>query len=200
MINTVISDIGGVCITPSEKITPHIIAELFHIPIDKAMSEYQEALPDLRIGVKSVLDLAKHINTRYKLTADLSGIEDAYSRVYIKQAVVNEDVVELFESLAGRCKRIACSNMLDIHVRCNRQRGLFRIFDAVYLSSVVGFAKPDRKMYEFVLTDMHVNAGNCLVIDDKDENITVARELGMRACLFESADQLLGLLQKEGVL
>lgn len=199
-VTTIIFDIGGVLITPSEKITPFILSELFTIPLEHAIEEYQNALPRLRTGSLSVSMLMEDLKKRHILTKDTSMTEALYAALYEKQAVVNENVMAIIQALFERYTTVAFSNMIDLHVRCNRKRQLFQYFHKVYLSSETGLAKPDPAAFQNILLDMGVSADSCVFVDDKKENIEVATSLGFRTCHFDTELQLKGFLQKEGFL
>lgn len=51
-------------------------------------------------------------------------------------------------------------------------------FDGIYLSQVLGMAKPDRRVFEHVLKDIGAEAGECLYIDDTATNCEAASSLG----------------------
>lgn len=58
----------------------------------------------------------------------------------------------------------------------NRFRGLF---DQFYLSHEIGLRKPDREIYEFVLTQNDLHPEESLFIDDLEENTRGAEVLGI---------------------
>jgi len=53
------------------------------------------------------------------------------------------------------------------------------LFEKVYYSHELGMRKPDRAIYEFVLRDAGIVPEETLFIDDREENILAARELGI---------------------
>ena len=55
-----------------------------------------------------------------------------------------------------------------------------RYFDAVYYSHLIRLRKPERDIYEYVLADADILPGETLFIDDLEENIAGAAELGIR--------------------
>jgi len=63
-------------------------------------------------------------------------------------------------------------------------------FEKVYCSADVGLAKPGRKIYEYVLDDLGIEAGELLFIDNQKENCEGARELGIEVIWFRSAREL----------
>lgn len=59
--------------------------------------------------------------------------------------------------------------------------GLTQYLDAAVISTQVGAIKPDAKMYGAILEKLGTEAGNCLFVDDKAENLEGAVAFGMRA-------------------
>ena len=49
--------------------------------------------------------------------------------------------------------------------------------------------KPDHCIYEKLLEDYQLNASECVFIDDRQENIDAAKEVGFAGILFENYEQ-----------
>jgi len=58
-------------------------------------------------------------------------------------------------------------------------------FDDMSISAEVGLAKPDRMIYQLALDRLGVEAEQTIFIDDFDENIRGARELGIHGIHFQ---------------
>lgn len=52
-------------------------------------------------------------------------------------------------------------------------------FEKLYLSYQIGCTKPDRRIFEFMLTDSKMQPEEILFVDDGASNIAAGRELGM---------------------
>jgi 2-haloacid dehalogenase len=76
----------------------------------------------------------------------------------------------------------------------------FDWFDAIVISGEVGLAKPDPQIFATLLHRIGRAAGECLFVDDGEDNIAVARGLGFDAIRFETAEQLARELRGRGVL
>jgi len=50
--------------------------------------------------------------------------------------------------------------------------------------------KPDPAIYQLMLERFDLEAGDCLFIDDRQDNVTAARNIGMKAVCFQSPTQL----------
>jgi 2-haloacid dehalogenase len=80
------------------------------------------------------------------------------------------------------------------------QYPFFAWFDDLVISGEVGLIKPDKAIFNLLLERAGRPAGECLFIDDHDDNITAARELGFQTILFESPQQLDAELRRMGIL
>lgn len=54
-------------------------------------------------------------------------------------------------------------------------------YDKFYKSYEIGLEKPDKRIYEFVIKDLEVNPNDILFFDDNENNVNVAKELGIDA-------------------
>jgi putative hydrolase of the HAD superfamily len=60
------------------------------------------------------------------------------------------------------------------------------IFDDMVISAEVGLAKPDQRIYQLALDRLGVEAEQTIFIDDFDENIQGARDLGIHGIHFQN--------------
>jgi putative hydrolase of the HAD superfamily len=65
------------------------------------------------------------------------------------------------------------------------------MFRTVYFSNEIGLKKPDAEIFHFVLGREKQRPENCLFVDDREENIRVAAELGINALLYQDTDRFL---------
>jgi putative hydrolase of the HAD superfamily len=73
------------------------------------------------------------------------------------------------------------------------------LFEIVVDSSAVGMRKPEPEIYELTLERLGggIEAADCVFVDDTDVNCDAARELGMRAVLFQDTEQAIAELERE---
>ncbi|MGD2253754.1 MAG: HAD family phosphatase [Anaerolineales bacterium] len=64
-------------------------------------------------------------------------------------------------------------------------------FDHIVISAEVGWAKPDPRIYNLSLEGLSVAAHEAVFVDDFDENLAAARELGIQTVHFRTRDQVL---------
>jgi HAD superfamily hydrolase (TIGR01509 family) len=63
-----------------------------------------------------------------------------------------------------------------------------------------GVTKRERKAFTSLAEALGVETARCLLIDDSEGNVQVARQAGWRAIRFEGEQQLAGELQRQGLL
>lgn len=62
------------------------------------------------------------------------------------------------------------------------------IFDELIISGEVSYRKPDKKIYEIFLNKVNAKAKDCVFIDDIEENLKSAKELGINVIKFASSN------------
>ena len=74
--------------------------------------------------------------------------------------------------------------------------GLDKLFKGIYVSSEIGFAKPDQRAFAHVLNDTGHVAQDAIMIDDSTQNIDAAEQLGIKGIIFDpGADIVLRINQ-----
>jgi putative hydrolase of the HAD superfamily len=103
-------------------------------------------------------------------------------------------------TLARRYPMTLVSNTSEAHAAYVRDNyDVFRHFRNLVFSYEVGSLKPDRRIFERAIDVAGFSPGELLFIDDREENILAARELGIRAHHFAGVDGLTALFQSMGV-
>ena len=95
------------------------------------------------------------------------------------------------------------SNINDLHATwiddyMLREHGLTdfqsRYFDGVYYSHLIRLRKPDREIYEYMLADAEILPQETLFIDDLEENVKAAREVGIQGLVKRAEIDVLELI------
>lgn len=115
---------------------------------------------------------------------------------------LNESTIALAKDLWPRgCALAILSNETKSGMRFKIEKfGLYSIFSKIYCSSDVGFAKPDEKVFLYVLENNKVDSQTTLLIDDREKNISAARKLGMATIFYENSEHLRIELASIGLL
>ena len=64
-----------------------------------------------------------------------------------------------------------------------------KLFDCIIDSSVAGFRKPDKRIYELASIGLNVQPSSCVMIDDLAHNIDGAQNAGMQGVLFTTSEK-----------
>lgn len=113
-----------------------------------------------------------------------------------------ESKIALLRELKNRYHTFALSNINEIHVatidRVAREKfgahSFGEFFHTAYYSNEVGYRKPDREIYEYVLDKENLQAAETFFVDDKEENVETAQQLGLQAYQLTHPDKLVELL------
>lgn len=85
---------------------------------------------------------------------------------------------------SSKYKLILLSNTNELHIDWIKKNVSFyekfkNCFDAFYLSHEIHLRKPNRDIFEYVLSENSLNAKECFFVDDNHDNIKTANSLGI---------------------
>ena len=66
-----------------------------------------------------------------------------------------------------------------------KEYDFFKLFDGMVISGIEKVSKPDPKIYQIILNRYHLQAEECVFIDDNAANIQAADALGFNAIVFD---------------
>jgi 2-haloacid dehalogenase len=113
---------------------------------------------------------------------------------------IDEGVVALAELSASGLLCLALSNMEADKFALRQSRfPFFRHFDGCVISGIEGVAKPDRRIFELLLSRYDLEPAATAFIDDTAANIAVARDLGLVAIHYSTGGQLRHDLRRLGL-
>lgn len=75
------------------------------------------------------------------------------------------------------------------HEECKKALDFLEEIDGGILSFQVKMIKPAPEIYQLLCNTYHLEAGECVFIDDLPRNVEAARKEGMKGLVFESLDQ-----------
>ena len=103
---------------------------------------------------------------------------------------LNTEVTAYFRSLRPRYRTAILSNGAAGGRREEEARyGFSSIADVLVYSYEVGLQKPDPRIYLLTCQRLGVSPEEGVFLDDQEENVVGAREVGMRSVLFQSTAQ-----------
>jgi HAD superfamily hydrolase (TIGR01509 family) len=112
---------------------------------------------------------------------------------------VDPDVLAIARSVRASCiTAILTNGTTRVEGECERL-GLTSEFDHLFNSARVGYAKPDRRVFEHALAALGVEPHECVFTDDSVHKLAGAQELGMHTIHFTGAPVLRDALRALGV-
>jgi len=154
---------------------------------------YQEAMEvGWREGASSTLDyIIRHfVASEEEYRRAKEAYRDVFNGLswyeYRRLQPLRAGVPEALEVLAGRHRLATLSNNVVRVRELLEEYGIDRFFSAWGISDEVGFAKPDRRLFDHVLTQARCQPAEALMVGDRlDNDILPAQRLGLRTALIE---------------
>jgi HAD superfamily hydrolase (TIGR01509 family) len=111
-----------------------------------------------------------------------------------------EERVALLKELSKRYKLYMLSNTSALHVKVFEKmyldsagESMHQVFDKIYYSHEIGWHKPDREAWDYVIKDAGIKAEETLFLDDNIHNIKASQELGFQAIHIHERTSLMSL-------
>ncbi len=196
MIQTVISDLGGVIVFFDNQIFYEKMAD-FSPFAQEEIGKLAFSESGLRESFDKGEISPQEFYTRavQKLEANID--YDKFFSLYNDVFSLNPPVLEIMKRLKDKYKLILLSNTDVMRFGFVKQEfPEVMIFDEYVLSFEVGFMKPHPQIYREALKKAGTKAEECVFIDDREENIQAAEELALQGILFEKHANLESLLQE----
>ena len=196
MSQALISDFGGVLTSPLIEgfLAYQDESGISMEELGKAMGRVEDArgehqLYQLERGEISEGEFSALVQSELEHELDFERLRT----LYFEHLHPNRPMIDYVRELRGRGLRTALltNNVREWEPRWRAKLPeLDEIFEVVVDSAFVGMRKPERGIYELTLERLGgVDARDCVFVDDLEHNCAAARELGMRAVRFESAEQ-----------
>lgn len=133
-------------------------------------------------------------------TLDASQLDDLYERDVAMWSRLNSDMLSWLSALSSAGMKTAVLSNMHMGMVQHARRA-FQWLDRVNfmtLSAEVRLIKPDPAIYEHCLRGLGAAPSDSLFIDDREVNISAARDLGIHAVQFQSIAQLRSELEQGG--
>ncbi len=178
-----IFDIGGV-VCANTSVSPEI-AKYLGISLDEFIGLAKlSGLDQLQTGRISTEEFWQD----FSKFSGKSVREDLWAKFFNPSPI--DGTIQLVERLRKHFKVVAGTNTIASHYEIHLKSGHYDIFDAVYASHLIHFAKPDAEFFKYILKCENVAAEQTFFTDDDPRNIEVALKLNINAVLFTSPEDL----------
>ena len=187
-IKNIIFDLGNVVIN----INPDITIEKFKkLGVDDFDSMYtimkqSDVFDKLDTGKLSLPEFRDAIRDHAKVSLTDSQIDDAWCSMLLD---FPEENINLLRRLRPTYKLYLLSNTNQMHIdyyseKLRKETGsslLPELFDRTFYSHEIGYRKPRREAYEYVLQAEKLKPAETLFVDDLEHNVIAARQAGIQA-------------------
>ena len=112
--------------------------------------------------------------------------------VFRKALSFNPDAVAYAKQLSKkyRVQLWSNNNEMTTDILRKEHKDVLSSFEKIYFSHEMKDRKPSRVFFEEILEDSNLAPEECIFIDDKENNILAAKELGIHAVLFKTVEKL----------
>ncbi len=195
-ISAIISDIMGVLLLKDPGWQKDVYWEKrLGLPRGALFSALFEAETDQA----AILGHISHCEVFRRACQTLQLTEDAlndFEQALWEERLFNQELAVFLRQLRPRYKTALLSNAWsDARHNIERLFQLHTFVDLQIFSAEEGLAKPDLRLYRLALSRLEVQPAEVIFIDDREENILAAQQIGMRTILFEQNKQAIAALQ-----
>lgn len=198
MIKAIAFDCGGV-LFPNDWNDDSFDIILKKLEIDRKKSNeiFLKHWPEIRIGKKSGDVFFQDL---LNVSTQKISFEELKELYY--SCITKKDTFEVVEKLHEKYPRLPLYTLNDEGKEWMDFRiakfGLNKYFRDFITSGYVGYAKTDKRIYQILLERTGLKAEEILFIDDKENRLIPAKDLGYNTILFKNRQQLEKELENYG--
>jgi len=195
----IVFDLGNTLIRFDHNISANKIAKRFNTDAKKIYDMFFDS--DItRLFERGKLSPAEfHVKASRFLGLDIS--YDDFTGIWNDIFWEDDGMCALARELKDRYKLILLSNINVLHFEHIADRfNIIKIFDDLVLSYLVGSAKPEREIFDEVIKRARGNRTGILYIDDREDLVAAALDLGIDSVRFEGVDKLRETMREKGIL
>jgi epoxide hydrolase-like predicted phosphatase len=201
-IKTVAFDYGGVIAFFHDERAMQDLADMAGINVSLMSKIYWDNRTIYDQGLVDGTEYFKNILADVGIFADPDLLEQLITRDLQGWSNVNPESVELLRELKTCGYRVGVlSNIVtDFLDRVKDTLPVFKLFDEEVFSCNEGRVKPDKKIYETLISKMGCEADELVYFDDLEKNVRGAEALGIHSFVWTSPAEARKQLEQLGVL
>jgi len=191
MIQTVIFDLGGVLVRTENKDPRRILAERHGLTYQD-LSALVYGCESAELATRGAITAKEHKETVLRELGIPPGTFDEFGEEFWGGDSLDRVLVEFIRSLQGEYRTVLLSNAWDdLRPLLINLWKIDGIFDDIFISGEIKLAKPDPKIFQYVINALDADPTTLIFVDDFFENIEAAQETGINAIHFQSREQAL---------
>lgn len=206
MIKNIIFDFGGVIYDIDHQRTKNAFRELGLSNFDQLYGHHIQTklFEDFEIGKISAQDFRAALKIHLPNSSD-EQINMAWNAILLG---FNYSRFQLLEKIKQHYSLFLLSNTNIIHYnhyfgeleKENKLEQFNSFFKKLYFSHQIAMRKPEKEIYNFVLTDSELKPEETVFIDDYNINIEAANACGLNGLLLSPEKDLFSLFYSDGKL
>ncbi len=191
MITTVIFDMGGVLVRTEDRQPRQRLADKLNL----SYQELEELVYRSATSKQATVGMIPAETHKKAVLESLGWPADSiqeFSAEFWGGDRVDRQLVDFIRGLRGSYTTVLLSNAWDDLRSVLAERWqIADAFDHIFISSEIGLAKPDPRIYQWVTAELSADPTELVFVDDFIENVLAAREAGWNAVHFRSREQAL---------
>lgn len=193
MIKAIIFDLNGVFIT-GEPLSERV-QKKFGIPVEDFLPVLKEALQKTRLNPKiRIFSIIGKLFTEKGIPMT----EEEFLSFYFSGESTVPEMIELAKKVRAKGVKVYLfSNNFKERTEYYRTytKEIIRNVDRAFFSWETGFVKSDIAAYHNLLSEINLKPDEILYFDDSQENIELAKSLGIEGYVFEGPNKTAQLLR-----
>ncbi len=186
----VLFDIGGVLVNWYDTWLYHAIAEQFDINEKILTQKCEKEIVHLHTGTLLENEFWKKVGKKVN-SPELQKVKKSLIYdIFKKKAKVNNSILQMVKIIQENKKVGVLSNLEKTTHAILDEFGLLDYFEFQFYSHKIGSAKPDKRLFKYVLDSVPFDADAIFFIDDKVSNVKVANSLGIKSIKYENTKKL----------
>jgi putative hydrolase of the HAD superfamily len=200
-IRLIIFDLGNVVFEVNHQKTFHHWAHVTSLP-EEFFADHR--VPDMIFhqferGELTPEEFHKILMTSKEVDLSFEDFSEGWNAIYSE---VYPEVQSALQKLSNRIFLAALTNTNELHrkVWIHEYAETLKYFNRLFISSQLGFRKPEDRAFKFVLEEYNVRPQETLFFDDVIENINKANDLGIHAVQVTKPSDITTELQRRRLI
>lgn len=192
-VQNIIFDLGGVILNIDPDLTLQAFAKISGKPVSEViqiMQSKKAVMQQYEIGAVNDQELKENLLHPKVFQVTDQQFEEAWNMLLLD---IPKERIDLLLSLKNNYRLFLLSNTNHLHWKrfneilnsSTHLSGFKSLFEEVYYSFELRMRKPDHNIYAHILQDKKLIPAQTAFIDDLDENVQAALDLGMQGVKVE---------------
>lgn len=198
----IVFDVGDVIILERAQLAREMVAKKFGLDSAKFWDYSKKRLSDSYMGKLSYIDFFKGLIKENNLKVDPEDMASEWRKARAETSSWIVKNKELLQKLNKNYLTVSLTNSTKLNDGIEIRKEAYKLFKMNIISHEVELRKPDEEIYQFLLEKLEllgVESQEIVFVDDREDNLASAKELGINVILFGENTDLERELNKLGV-